>query len=94
MIFRSELSLEDVFADLPDGLAGLWGFQGTGVLRSKPNIHWRKGRGKEPHQPQDQFPWFWRDGEFTAERVNDVPLPPAEKQAERIHVDEPRWSIA
>ena len=46
----------------------------AGVLRSKPNIHWRKDRGKEPHQPQDQFPWFWRDGEFTAERVNDVHL--------------------
>ena len=48
--------------------------KGTGILRTKPNIHWRKDRGKEPHQPQDQFPWFWREGEFTAERVNDVHL--------------------
>ena len=50
------------------------GKKGAGVLRTKPNIHWRKDRGKEPHQPQDQFPWFWREGEFTAERVNDVHL--------------------
>ena len=70
------------------------GKKGAGILRSKPNIHWRKDRGKEPHQPQDQFPWFWRDGEFTAERVNDVHLSPAEKQAERIHVGEPNRSIA
>ena len=51
------------------------GKKGAGVLRTKPNIHWRKDRGKEPHQPQDQFPWFWGEGEFTAERVNDVHLP-------------------
>ncbi len=70
------------------------GKKDAGVLRSKPNIHWRKDRGKEPHQPQDQFPWFWRDGEFTAERVNDIHLSHAEKQAERIHVGEPNRSIA
>ncbi len=70
------------------------GKKGAGVLRSKPNIHWRKDRGKEPHQPQDQFPWFWHDGEFTAERVNDVHLSPVKKQAERNHVDEPHRSTA
>ena len=51
------------------------GKKGAGVLRSRPNIHWRKDRGKEPHQPQEQFPWFWRDGAFTGERVNDIHLP-------------------
>ncbi len=55
------------------------GKKGAGILRTKPNIHWRKDRGKEPHQPQDQFPWFWREGEFTAERVNDVHLSHADK---------------
>ena len=70
------------------------GKKGAGILRTKPNIHWRKDRGKEPHHPQDQFPWFWREGEFTAERVNDVHLSPAEKQAERINVDERRRSVA
>ncbi len=48
------------------------GKKGAGVFRAKPNIHWRKDRGKEPHQDQEQYPWFWRDGEFTAERVNDL----------------------
>ena len=56
------------------------GKRGAGVLRSKPNIHWRKDRGKEPQQPQEQFPWFWHDGEFTAERVNDLHLPQAQER--------------
>ena len=48
------------------------GKKGAGALRTKPNIHWRKDRGKEPHQDQEQYPWFWRHGEFTAERINDL----------------------
>ena len=56
--------------------------------------NWPKDRGKKPHQSQDQFPWFWRDGEFTAERVNDVHLSPAGKQADRIHVDESHRSVS
>ena len=59
--------------DIPSGK------KGAGILRSKPNIHWRKDRGKERHRPQEQFPWFWHDGEFTVERVNDVHLPLARK---------------
>ena len=55
------------------------GKKGAGILRTKPNIHWRQDRGKEPHQPQDQFPWFWRRGEFHAERVNDFHLSLADK---------------
>ena len=50
------------------------GKKAAGILRTKPNIHWRKDRGKEPHQPEDQFPWFWRAGEFTADRLNDLHL--------------------
>ena len=50
------------------------GKKGAGILRSKPNIHWRKDRGKEPYREQQQFPWFWRDNEFMGERVNDVHL--------------------
>ena len=57
---------------MADDLPG--GKKGAGVLRTKPNIHWRKDRGKEPPREREQFPWFWRDGEFTAERVNDVHL--------------------
>ena len=37
------------------------GKKGAGILRAKPNIHWRKDRGKEPYREPEQFPWFWRD---------------------------------
>ena len=54
--------------DLPQGK------KGAGVLRSKPNIHWKKDPGKEPMRDKEQFPWFWNNGNFTEERVNDVHL--------------------
>ena len=57
---------------MADDISG--GKKGAGVLRSKPNIRWSKDRGKEPFCDQGAFPWFWRDGEFTGERVNDVHL--------------------
>jgi hypothetical protein len=63
--------------DLPGGK------KGAGILRSKPNIHWKKDRGKEPTRDQAQFPWFWKNGKFTGERVNDVHLTNAEKRAAR-----------
>ena len=74
------------------------GKKGAGILRAKPNVHWRKDRGKElltrgqkskppwvqddswDHdedrelRPLDDFPWFWRDGEFTGDRLNEVHL--------------------
>ncbi len=62
---------------MAEDLAG--GKKGAGVLRSKPNISWRKDRGKEPHCEQDAFPWFWREGEFVGERVNKVHLTVAQK---------------
>jgi len=43
------------------------GKKGAGILRAKPNIKWNKDRGKEPTRDQDQFPWFWKDGNFTGE---------------------------
>lgn len=68
---------------LADDIPG--GKKGAGILRAKPNIHWRKDRGKEPQslRDQEQFPWFWNDGNFTAERVNHVNLTIAEKHAAR-----------
>ena len=68
---------------LADDIPG--GKKGAGILRTKPNIHWRKDRGKEPQalRDQEQFPWFWNDGKFTAERVNHVHLTIAEKHAAR-----------
>ena len=64
-------------ADLPGGK------KDAGILRAKPNVHWRKDRGREPFREQERFPWFWRGGEFTGERVNDVHLTAAEKSNHR-----------
>lgn len=71
---------------LPNGRAG------AGILRWKPNIKWEKDRGKEPHRPKSDFPWFWGwDGkidfmggkEFTGERFNDCHYTIAAKQQAR-----------
>ena len=83
------------------------GKKGAGILRTKPNVHWRKDRGKDPLtrgrrsrppwlqdedwdpddeeelRPQQDFPWFWCDDEFTGERRNDIHLPIAVKSAHR-----------
>jgi len=40
-------------SDLPNGR------KGAGILRYKPNIKWRKDRGKEPERPKAEYPWFW-----------------------------------
>ena len=63
--------------DLPSGK------KGAGILRSKPNIHWKKDRGKEPTRDRGQYPWFWMNGEFTGNRVNDAHLRIADKRAAR-----------
>jgi hypothetical protein len=55
------------------------GRKGAGILRWKPNIKWGKDRGKESSRPKEQYPWFWKDGEFTSERVNDIHLTSEEK---------------
>ena len=48
-----------------------------------PKIQWTKDRGKEPEslRPKAQFPWFWKDGQFTGERVNDAHFTNADKRA-------------
>ena len=66
---------------LGDDIPG--GKKGAGILRSKPNVHWRKDRGKEPLRDESDFPWFWADGRFTGERVNDLHFSNAEKRAAR-----------
>ena len=63
--------------DLPGGK------KGAGILRIKPNIHWKQDRGKEPTRKQAQFPWFWDNDKFTGTRVNDVHLTNAEKHSAR-----------
>ena len=59
------------------------GRKGAGILRWKPNIKWNKDRGKEPSRPKEQYPWFWQDGEFTGDRVNDIHLSINDKQKAR-----------
>ena len=59
------------------------GRRGAGILRMKPNIHWKKDKGKEPRRNREHFPWFWADDGFTGWRVNDVHLPLAEKHRAR-----------
>ena len=74
--------------DLNDGVRmNIRPFMTAGVLRKNPNIKWTKDRGSEPTRDKDDFPWFWKDGTFTGDRVNDVHLTNAEKRAapERTH---------
>ena len=59
------------------------GRRGAGILRYKPNIHWRTDRGREPEREVDRFPWFWSNGNFTGDRVNDVNLSPERKRYAR-----------
>ena len=35
----------------------------------------------EPERDKDEYPWFWKGKEFVGDRVNDVHLTNAEKQA-------------
>ncbi|AVX30040.1 hypothetical protein CTH_0435 [Carboxydocella thermautotrophica] len=71
-------------SDIPGGR------KGAGILRWKPNINWGKDRGKEPTRPQEQFPWFWKNGKFTGERVNNVHLTNEEKRKAREAVNRSR----
>ena len=74
------------------------GRKGAGILRTKPNIHWRKDRGKEPVRERETFPWFWScpgngaiadrtdfsgGGEFDGNRWNNLHYTNAAKQAAR-----------
>ena len=70
--------------DLPQGK------KGAGVLRAAPNIHWKKGHGKEPMRDKEQFPWFWNNGNFTGDRVNNVYCTRAEKHAARDRAEDER----
>lgn len=38
---------------------------------------------KEPERPKDEYPWFWTGDVFTGDRVNDVHITNAQKQAAR-----------
>ena len=63
------------------------------ILRTTPNIKWRKDRGKEPTRDKEDYPWFWGwDGasedfaggaEFDGNRWNDLHYNNPFKQAAR-----------
>ena len=55
-------------------LCGDVGKKGAGILRTKPNIHWKKDRGKDV----PSAPWFEK---FGGDRINDYHLTLAEKKA-------------
>lgn len=57
----------------------------AGILRRTPNIKWGKDRGREPERKIEDYPWFWdeRGQKFVGDRVNDVHLTRAEKEAAR-----------
>ncbi len=68
--------------DLNDGVRmNIRPFIEANILRKSPNIKWTKDRGKEPKRDKDGYPWFWNGNEFVGDRVNDVHLMNAEKQA-------------
>ena len=74
-------------SDLPNGR------KGAGILRYKPNIKWKKDRGKEPTRPKEEYPWFWGwdekaedfpgGKEFDGNRWNDCHYINKAKQAAR-----------
>ena len=51
--------------------------------RKTPNIKRGKDRGKAPTRDEGEYPWFCKGGEFVGERVNDMHLLSADKQAGR-----------
>ena len=59
------------FMSVPD-----MGKKGSGVLRDKPNIHWKKDRGKDV----ESAPWYHL---FEGDRINDHHLTLADKRAAR-----------
>ncbi len=70
--------------DLNDGVRmNIRPFIEAGILRKNPNIKWTKDRGKEPQRDKADYPWFWSGMEFVGDRVNDIHLTIAEKQAAR-----------
>lgn len=50
--------------------------KGAGVLRDKPNVHWKNDRG----QAEESSPWY---GQFQGERVNDYHFSLSDKEAAR-----------
>jgi len=77
-------------SDLPNGR------KGAGILRYKPNIKWKKDRGKEPQRPKAEYPWFWAWDEATEDFAGGptstaaagtpatIPTKPSKRPARRL----------
>jgi hypothetical protein len=69
------------------------GKKGAGILRGKPNVHWKKDRGTDV----ESAPWYTlgeQYGEKLGSRINDHHLTLAEKQAARDTFKEQQHYIA
>ncbi|MCI0541634.1 MAG: BREX-1 system adenine-specific DNA-methyltransferase PglX [Verrucomicrobiales bacterium] len=70
--------------DINDGVRmNIRPFATADVLRKRVKIKWEKDRGNEPKREKSDFPWFWKDGVFTGERLNDVHLSLQQKRVAR-----------
>ena len=84
-------------SDLPGGK------KGAGILRWKPNIKWKKDRGKEPHRPKDEYPWLWLWDEstqdftggpdFDGNRWNDLHYTNAAKETARERLTDGKGAL-
>lgn len=81
----------DWHPDLNDGVRmNIRPFVEADILRKKPSINWKKDRGNEPTRAKADYPWFWVGEKFTGERVNDVHLTLAGKNAARTAAAKPK----
>jgi hypothetical protein len=70
--------------DINDGVRmNIRPFAIADILRKRVKIKWEKDRGNEPKRENADYPWFWKDGEFTGDRVNDVHLTKEQKEQAR-----------
>ena len=77
--------------DLDDGVRmNIRPFVTADILRKPPNIKWTKDRGKEPIRDKGEYPWFYRGQTFVGDRVNDIHLTNAQKQAARVQPNQNR----
>ena len=70
--------------DLNDGVRlNIRPFMTADILFKNPNNKLTKDRGTEPTRNQDEYPWYWKDGIFLGQRLNDIHLTNDQKLAAR-----------
>lgn len=71
----------------PFMLCGDVGKKGAGILRAKPNVHWKKDRGKDV----TSAPWFEK---FGGDRINDYHLTIKNKQTAQTATKKTKEAVA